>query len=266
MKKPKISVVIIAKDEEKMIEDCLQSVKWADEVVLVDSGSTDQTPQIAKEYGAKVIQVPFEKLEFAKWRNVGLEKARGDWILYVDADERVIPELKKEILKVVTGHSRSVTAYEIPRRNFYLSKEVHYGGAWPDYVKRLFLKKKLKGWRKRLHEDPIFKGQMGRLKSPFVHLTHRDLSSMVEKTREWSKIEAKLLFESGHPAVTWWRILRVMLTEFWQRGIKLQGWRDGTVGWIEIIFQMFSRFITYARLWEMQGQSKTQNAKLKIKD
>jgi len=134
---------------------------------------------------------------------------------------------------------------------------MHYGGAWPDYVKRLFLKEKLKRWIGELHEDPVFEGEMGRLKNPIVHIAHRDLSLMVEKTREWSKIEAELLYKTGHPPVTWWRILRIMLSEFWLRGVKLQGWRDGTVGWIEIIFQMFSRFVTYGRLWELQQKHKS---------
>lgn len=257
MKKPKLSVVIIAKNEEVMIKDCLESAKWADEVILVDTGATDNTPQIAQKFGAKVISLPFKKLEFAKWRNAGLKAAQGDWVLYLDADERITPELKKELQTVLADPQYA--AYEIPRRNFYLGQEMHYGGAWPDYVKRLFLKKKLKAWEKELHENPIFEDEMGKLKSPFIHLTHRDLSSMVEKTREWSKIEAKLLFEAGHPPVTWWRLLKVMLTEFWQRGIKLQGLKDGVVGWIEVIFQMFSRFITYARLWELQNKLKIKN-------
>jgi hypothetical protein len=148
-------------------------------------------------------------------------------------------------------------AFAIPRRNFYLGKEMHFGGAWPDYVKRLFFKKKLRYWERELHEDPVFEGEMGKLKNPIIHITHRDLSSMVEKTREWSKIEAELLFKARHPPVTWWRILRIMLSEFWQRGVKLQGWRDGTIGWVEIIFQMFSRFVTYGRLWELQQKRKS---------
>lgn len=254
----KLSIVIIARDEEKIIKDCLESAKWADEIVLVDTGSADKTFQIAKKYGAKIIKLPVSKeKDFSKWRNEGLKAAQGEWILYIDADERVTPELKKEIQEVIT--KTEYEAYEIPRRNYYLGKEMHYGGAWPDYVRRLFLKKKLKGWQEKLHEHPVVDGEWGRLESPLIHQTHRDLSSMVEKTREWSKIEAELLFKNysgGHPPVTWWRILRIMLTEFWHRGIKLQGLRDGTVGWIEVIFQMFSRFITYARLWELQQKKK----------
>ena len=256
----KLSVIVIAKNEEQMIRDCLASIKWADEIILVDSGSTDKTMEIAKKYSARIISLPTEKLEFARWRNVGLREAKGEWILYLDADERVTPELRKEIKESIKYQVSSIkyfTAYEIPRQNFYLGKEMHYGGAWPDYVKRLFFKEKLRYWERELHENPVFDGEMGRLKNPIVHITHRDLSLMVEKTREWSKIEAELLYKTGHPPVTWWRILRIMLSEFWLRGVKLQGWRDGTVGWIEIIFQMFSRFVTYGRLWELQQKHKS---------
>lgn len=250
----KLSVIIIARNEEKVISDCLDSVKWVEEIVLVDSDSTDETLKIAKKYGAKIIRVEFKGLEFAQWRNRGLREAKGDWILYIDADERVTPQLQEEIKKVTRRGQEEYAAFKIPRRNFYLGKEMHHGGAWPDYVKRLFKKDRLKRWQGRLHEWPVLEGRMGKLKNPLIHITHRDLSSMIEKTREWSKIEAKLLYKAGHPPVTWWRILRIMLTEFWERGIKKQGWRDGTEGWIEIIFQMFSRFITYARLWERQNR------------
>ena len=257
----KLSVVVIAKNEEKLIGECLKSTKGADELILVDSGSVDHTCQIAKKFGAEVIYVPTEKLKFAQWRNIGLKKASGDWIFYLDADERMTPELMDEIKKIMKAvGNESPVAYEVPRRNFYLGREMHFGGAWPDYVKRLFLRKNLQGWHKDLHEEPKVDGNWGRLKNPLIHVTHRDLSSMMEKTRRWSEIEARLLLEANHPPVVWWRFFRMMLTEFWLRAIKLQGWRDGTPGWIEIIFQMFSRFITYARLWEMQWKIKKQNS------
>lgn len=254
MAKKKLSVVIIARNEEEMIGDCLKSVNWADEIIVIDNASTDKTAMIAKKHGARVAKGPAATLRFSRLRNLGLKKATGDWLLYLDADERVTPQLAKEIPQAILGSK--FTAYDIPRRNFYLGQEMRYGGAWPDHVKRLFARKKLRRWEKELHEDPVFEGKMGRLKSPLIHLTHRDLSSMVEKTKGWSKIEADLLYQAGHPPVTWWRLLKIMLLEFWQRGIKKQGWRDGTVGWIEIIFQMFSRFITYARLWEKQQEKR----------
>ena len=167
----KLSVVILAKNEEKIIKDCLESVKWADEVILVDSGSTDKTLVMAKEFGAKIVNSPSKKLAFAKWRNQGLKVAQGDWLLYVDADERVTPELKKEIESLIKSKPKAV-AFEIPRKNFYLGKEVRYGGAWPDYVRRLFLKKKLKGWVNQLHEHPEVEGSWGRLKHPLICLLY----------------------------------------------------------------------------------------------
>ncbi|MFC1727391.1 glycosyltransferase family 2 protein [Patescibacteria group bacterium] len=257
-KKMMLSVVIIAKNEETMIKDCLESVRQlADEIILIDSGSVDKTCQIAKRFQARIVADIAQGVNFSRWRNRGLKEAQGEWIFYLDADERATPALGEEIKKAM--RSKEFSAYEIPRRNFYLGQEMRFGGAWPDYVKRLYLKTALKRWERDLHEDPVFEGKISRLKEPMIHLTHRDLSSMVEKTKKWSKIEANLLYKDypgGHPPVTWWRILRMMLTEFWYRGIKLQGIRDGTVGWIEVIFQMFSRFMTYARLWEIQRRNR----------
>jgi glycosyltransferase involved in cell wall biosynthesis len=253
-----LTVVIIAKNNERIIAECIKSARGFDKIILVDSGSVDRTCQIAKKLGAQVIYAPGQKLEFARWRNIGLKNVKSDWVFYLDTDERMTRELTAEIKQVIgrdIGEEQKSVAYKIPRRNFYLGQEMHYGGAWPDYVKRLFLKKSLKGWQRDLHEDPIIDGDLGRLKNPLIHVSHRDLSSSMEKTRRWSEIEARLLLEANHPPVVWWRFFRIMLTEFWLRAVRLQGWRDGTPGWIEIIFQMFSRFITYARLWEMQNKS-----------
>ncbi len=258
-----LSVVIIARNEEKLIGEAIESAKFADEVLVLDTGSTDKTAAVAKKAGARVIKRPTKGLAFARWRTEAIKEVRGDWIFYLDADERITPELKSEILQIVS-HSLSHTgcvhsdtpgvsmAYAVPRENYYLGRRVRWGGAWPDYVKRLFWKKALKKWTGRLHEEPVFEGKLTHLRNPIRHYTHRDLTSMVAKTIEWSKLEAEELYRAHHPPVTWWRILRIMLTELWQRGIRKQGFRDGTVGVIEVIFQVFSRFITYARLWEIQ--------------
>lgn len=253
-----LSVVIIAKNEEKLIGRAIKSVSWADEVVVLDTGSVDKTPRIARKLGARVVKMPTTRLAFSRWRTAGIKHARGRWVFYLDADEECLPALKKEMKKITSSSPKErkngqlVTAYAIPRENFYLGKRVRWGGAWPDYVKRLFWKETLKRWRGKLHEEPVFKGEMGLLESPMRHYTHRDLTSMLNKTIGWSQLEAEALYEAGHPPMTWWRFFRIMLTELWERGIKKQGFRDGTVGVIEVIFQMFSRFVTYARLWELQ--------------
>lgn len=250
----KLSVIIIAKNEEEMVEDCLKSVKWADETILVDTGSTDKTVEITKKFGAKIINISTKKLAYAKWRNKGLEAAKGDWLLYLDADERVTPNLKKEIEQVIKKDKG--TAFAVPRRNFLLGKELHWGGWWPDYVKRLYRRDKLKGWKGELHEEPIFEGEMGHFKNPMIHLQPDSIEPMLEKSIKWSKIEAKLLDEANHPPVTWWRILRMGATTLFDRLIKKQGFRDGTAGWIESIYQVFHTMIIYMQLWEIQQKRK----------
>lgn len=258
MKKFKLSIVIIARDEEQMVKDCLESAVWADELVLLDTGSSDKTIEIAKSYGAKIVLAESRERDFAAWHNQGKKEVENDWFFKLDADERITPALRAEIENLelrIDNDNNNVVAYAIPRQNILLGRLMHFGGWYPDYQIRLFKKEKLIRWEGKLHERPIFKGELGYLKNPLLHLAHRDLESMVEKTKNWSKIEAQLLFDAHHPPVTWWRILRIMATEFAHRFIGNQAWRDGTVGWIEGLFQVFNRFLIYARLWELQKKN-----------
>jgi glycosyltransferase involved in cell wall biosynthesis len=263
-----LSVIIIAKNEEKRIEKALRSVAFAGEVIVVDNGSTDDTSLIAKKLGARIIS--FESDDFSAIRMQGMKDAKYDWILYLDADETVTEELRAEILSVlglrssknnqnnVNQNLRSTTydlrptvsAYSIPRRNFYLGRE------WPTQDKqvRLFRKKYLRGWTGKVHESALVDGEIGDLTHCFDHDTHRTLSEMVAKTNEWSAIEAQLRFVAHHPKMSWWRMFRVMLTSFWDFYITQKGYLVGMVGIIESMYQSFSTFITYAKLWELQGQ------------
>lgn len=249
MKNIKISVVVIAKNEELMLKDCLSSVEWADEIILVDTGSTDKTRLIAKEYGANIIE--HANGSFSDWRNAGLKEAKGEWIFYVDADERVSATLKQEILQRITEKD-GPTAYAIPRKNIILNKEMKHGGQWPDYQMRFFKKETLKGYKNELHEVAEFIGKQGYLKAPLIHLKHNNISDMVEKTNKWSLIEARLLFDSHHPQMSWWRFLRIMITELWYRLIVLRGFLDGPEGVIYAFYLTWSKFLTYAKLWELQ--------------
>ncbi len=239
----KLSAIVIARNEEARIVQCLSSLAWADEIVVIDNGSTDNTREIAKKQGAIVVSLG-DVRDFAKLRNIGKEKARGEWLLYVDADEVVTPELAKEIQKV----THPPVVYAIHRKNFYL------GHPWPfeEKIFRLFHTSALQEWYGVLHESPRVVGETGELCAPLLHYTHRTLEEMVVKTNEWSEAEAKLRFDAGHPPVVWWRFLRVMLTAFFDFFIKQGGWRAGVVGWIESMYQAFSIFITYAKLWELQ--------------
>src|SRR4030042_3288293 len=242
--KKKISVIIVTRNEEKVIKECLESAKWADELLGVDGDSIDKTLAIAAKYQARIIAQEVKEKDFAAWHNQGKKKASGEWIFKLDADERITPELKKEIQRGIKD--KQFNAYAVPRQNILLGKAMKFGGWYPDYQIRLFKKDKLITWKGKLHANPVFEGDLGYLKQSLIHVTHRDLSSMVEKSKEWSKIEAQLLFKAHHPPVVWWRILRVMISEFNLRFIKLQAWRDGVVGWIEGLFQVFNRFLIYA--------------------
>lgn len=244
-----LSAIIITKDEEQMIGDCLLSVKFADEIIVVDTGNTDRTNEIATSHKAKIVKSVGK--DYSQFRNDGLKAAKGDWILYVDADERVTPLLKKEIGQIISS-SEAKSTYAIPRQNIYLGKQMYYGGWGNDYVIRLFLKKNLTEWKNPLHEEPVFAGELEKLQNYLVHFSHRDLSSMLEKTLDFTNYEAQLRHEAKHPPVVWWRFLRVMFTEFWLRFVKLSAWRDGIVGIIDGMFQVFNSFIIYARLWEIQ--------------
>ena len=127
----KVSAIVIAKNAQELIQDCLDSLAWVNEIVLVDTGSTDKTNEIASRYGAKIVKA--EKKDFSYWRNLGAEKSQGDWLLYVDTDERVNPELRKEILATIKQPS-TLSAYAIPRKNILLGHPMRWGGWWPDYV------------------------------------------------------------------------------------------------------------------------------------
>lgn len=242
-----------------MIKDCLQSVKeLADEIIIVDGESKDKTVEIAKKSGARVFVHPFK--DFAAQRNFGLEKATGDWILYIDADERVTDSLRENIKYLPAGEAgqisnikcENIVAFKIKRKNFYLGNH-----EWPyiEKLERLFRRDKLKGWYGELHESPTIHGEIGELDEYLLHFTHRDLSSMLAKTNEWSKIEAELRYNARHPQMAWWRFPRVMMSAFFDYYFKQGGWKVGTVGLIESLYQSFSSFITYAKLWEMQHET-----------
>lgn len=241
----KLSLIILTKNEEKMLPGCLLSIRHlADEIIIIDDQSTDKTIAVAKKFTEKIFS---QKMTgFAQAREFGLKKAQGDWVFYLDADERVTEALRKEISEVVKTNSEPV-AYYLKRRNIFLGKEQK-----EDQIERLFKKENLSGWYGQIHESPKVNGSKAILKNYLIHLTHRNLSSMLLKTLAWSKYEADLRYQAGHPAVVWWRLLRLIGAEFYRQIFVEKVYRFGTEGWLEGLFQVFSLFITYFRLWEKQ--------------
>lgn len=246
-----VSAIIIAKNEEEMIADAIASVSFCDEIIVVDGGSIDRTVALAKKQKAHVFE--FRTNDFSQARNFGKKKAKSEWILYIDADERVTKELALQI-KTVLAHPQSFRAYRIKRKNYYFSTF-----AWPstERLERFFQAKSLKEWYGRLHESANIEGEVGELDGFLVHFTHRSLSDMLIKTLAWSTVEADLRLKSNHPQMAWWRFFRVMLSAFYSSYISQKGWRVGTAGLIESMYQSYSAFVTYAKLWELQEKSHT---------
>lgn len=243
-----ISVVIITKNAVSKIKTALESVGWADEVLVLDGGSTDKTVQIAKRHGARVGRQTGKN--YSEWRNQGVKEAKSDWVFFVDYDEVVSSALAREVQQVVQTSQRC--AYAMPRRNIVFGKELKHGGWYPDYVLRLIKKAAFVRYEGELHEQPKVEGEVGHLKNALVHYKEDNLSDMVAKTNAWSEVEARLLYKAGHPQMTWWRFISVVVRELWDRFVIKLGFLDGPEGIIYCAYQGYSRFLTYAKLWEMQ--------------
>jgi glycosyltransferase involved in cell wall biosynthesis len=280
----KISIIIHSLNEEKNIEDCIESAKLlTDEIILIDMESTDKTVEFAKNL--KVPSYNFPKSNYVEpAREFGIKQAKTDWVLILDADERITKELANEI-KDITRYNQiqsdkiskktdyirlnpiesdsiqlhpissdSISFYKIPRKNIFANiKWLKHGGWWPDYQIRLINKKHFINWPKRIHSTPVIKGNLGYLRNPITHYFHGNLSNMVKKTVVFEDIESELLFKAGKK-VTTKTFFRKFLAELYRRLIKNFGFCDGIIGIIESIYQAFSKTITYLFLYEKQKQ------------
>lgn len=254
-----LTVIILASNEEDVIGDAIKSCKgFAEKIVVVDSNSEDRTVNIAESLGAEVVRHTLKN--FSEQRNYAILHATTKWVLYLDADERLTDEFKEEVEKLVAGFEQDSEfgGYCVRRKTYY------YGQDWGyvDQVQRLFLREKFDKWEGVVHETPKIKGEFGIINSPILHFTHRNLSQMIRKTNEWSDYEARLRFDSKHPKLVHWRFFRVMVTEFFNSYIKNKGYKNGTYGLIEAIYQSFSIFITYAKLWELQRKKSSDQTSL----
>jgi len=251
---PKISVNVIARNEEKKIADCLISARLlADEIVLVDMESTDKTVKIGQKYADKIYSYP-QAGYVEPARKFGIEKCRGDWVFILDADERITPKLASEIKEKTKNADNSIGAFAIPRANYNFGVWLKHGGWWPDYQVRLIRKSHFLGWPKKIHSFPKVKGKIVNLKEPFNHFAIDSIEQMMERTIRYSQKEADLLKRAGVKS-NLLVMIRKMLGEFYRRGIKMRGFLDGVPGVIQAIYQTYSVFITYARLWELQQKN-----------
>lgn len=249
-----IAVIIHSLNEEKNINNCINSAKLlTDKIILIDMESTDKTVELAKNSNVSVLNFP--KSNYVEpARKFGIDKAKTDWVLILDADERITIELAKEIKQLLTINSSPLTYFKIPRKNIFgQSQWLKHGGWWPDYQIRLINKKSFINWPKRIHSTPEIKGDFGYLKSPLVHYFHGDLNNMVKKTIVFEDIESELLYKAGKKTTTK-TFFRKYLAELYRRFIKNLGFLDGPLGIIESIYQAFSKTITYLFLYEKQNK------------
>ena len=242
---PAVTVVIAARNEAANIAACIQSVRWAREILVVEDGSTDDTRSIAQREGATVIANPFVTIGLQ--RNAAIERAASSWILVVDADERASPSLAQEAEGVIT--SPRFDAYRIPRRNFFLGAEVRHGGWESDRPIRLF-RSSVRYNANRVHEHVEVTGEVGSLTSHLTHEPYASLDSWFDKLGRYSRWWAEDRYEKGKRvgigSVTLRPPLR-FLTMFLLRG----GWMDGARGAMLASMAATSVMAKYAHLWAM---------------
>lgn len=254
----KLSVIILTKNVADEIIPAIKTSMFASEIITVDTGSTDGTLDICRKLGTRIVHSTGDS--FSKWRNDGAKEAKGEWLLYVDSDERIPVRLAREILETI--EDPKFDAYTISRYEIFLGKHLNH---WGDpRVLRLIKRSALIRWEGKLHEQPKINGTVGDLHNQMVHLSHKNIDEKVTNTLMWSKMEARMLLDSGHPKMSGWRFIRIMMTEFWYRAIRQGLWKDGTEGWIEVIYQMFSKFISYERLWEAQRKTSLSDTYKKV--
>ena len=210
----KISVVISAYNEERLLQDCLASVQdFADEIIVVDNSSTDRTKEIAKKYTKKVFTQKNDPTSIDLQKNFGFGKATNEWVLSLDADERLTPELCKEIIEVLRKNPSEIQAYRIPRKNIIFGKWIEHSLWWPDYQVRLFRKGKGQYAAEKVHQQLQVQGEIGTLKEAFLHENYQSISQYLQKMDRYTENEAKaLLKDNVH--MHWIDMLRLPVRDF----------------------------------------------------
>jgi len=244
-----VSVAIITKSEEKDIEDALISVKDFEDIVVVDSFSEDRTVEICRGYTDRVFQ--HQWMGYAKQKQMAVNLAKKEWVLILDADERVSPELKSEIEERIKDTFFS--GFYIPRKSFFLGRCIKHSGWSPDYTLRLFKKDVSYIEQKEVHERVVVRGEVGYLKNPLLHYTYRSLSEYIKKMEDYSTLSAKeILLKSPHPS-HFFLIFRMTVGPvftFFNMFFLRQGFLDGMYGFVLAILYSFYTFLKYVKVWE----------------
>jgi glycosyltransferase involved in cell wall biosynthesis len=243
----KLSLCIITRDEEENLPRCLDSVPFADQIVVLDSGSTDRTCEIARERGAEVHVEEFRG--HVAQKNRAVELARHPWVLCLDADEELSAELAREIEQVLESGEDEVAGYELPRKTEYLGAFIEHSGWWPEYRLRLFDSAR-GAWRGRDPHDRVeLEGLVRRLAGPLYHYNYRDLRHHLEKVNAYTTTMAEGLFREGRR----FRLADALLRppgRFLRMYVLRRGFLDGWRGFLLASIAAFYVFLKYAKLWE----------------
>jgi len=243
----RISCIIITRNEARNIRRCLESVRWADEIVVVDSRSTDDTIGIASEFTDRILDLKWEG--FGPAKEFARTQASGEWILSVDADEVVTDELREEIKRAVDS-TDPLDGYFIPRRSNFLGKWIRHGGWYPDLVLRLFKKDRGEFTSSAVHEEVQVRGKTGRLKNDLFHYTDPDFDHYLAKLNRYTSLDAVQLFDAGGKSTLWDITLRPPIV-FVKMYLVKTGFLDGMHGLVLAAASAFHVFSKYTKLWHL---------------
>lgn len=247
----KISAILITKNEEANLERCLQSVSWMDEIIIVDSNSTDQTIEIAEKFNAKIYSPKWTG--FGPAKQFALDKATGDWILSIDADEEISFTLKNEILQLLENDPPH-EGYYIPRKTQFLGKWILFSGWYPDYVLRLFKRSCGRFTDVLVHEKVEVEGATGKLHNPMMHYSYPTLEDYLRKLDQYSTLGAEELFKKGKKCSPYFLAIKPPFA-FLRKILIQKGWRDGWEGFLIAYLTSTGTLLKYAKLRSMHIES-----------
>jgi glycosyltransferase involved in cell wall biosynthesis len=247
-----LSVVVISKNEAERIEACLQSVAWADEIVVVDAGSTDATRDIARRFTPQVHEVPWRG--FGPQKQAAVDLATNDWILSLDCDERVTPELAEEI-KALLQSERPNDAYTVPRRTFLGDKEIRHSGWSPDRTLRLFNRQAARFSDSLVHEKVVTSGVVGACRHFLLHYSFAGLAPLLSKLNQYTSLSAQMMFENGRTCSIFDLTLRPLVA-FIKAYVLKAGFLDGFSGMVVSVSTAVNVFYKYAKLRELTDRAR----------
>ncbi len=249
MSKIPVSVAIITQNEEINIREAIESVREFDDIIVVDAFSEDKTPDICREFNCRFFQHKWQG--FAQQKQIATDYAENEWVLILDADERVTHDLSREIREKIGDNTCS--GYYVPRKNFFLGRWIQHSGWWPDHTLRLFRKNVSRMEQREVHEKVQVNGKVNYLKSPLEHYTYRTISDYLRKMDNYATLSAQEMESKSIMAVMFSLLFSPVIT-FSRMYLLQQGFRDGIHGYVLAVLYSVYTFLKYIKVLEMRGK------------